>query len=420
MTITHNLNIDLVNPGDLRRVHAVQGDHLSRQVNLFLTCENTPWIIPENAIAALRYRKPDGTGGRYDTMPDGTPCFHAEENILSVKLVPQMLTVSGCVNAQVEIFCNGAMIATFTFQVLVEEDPAAMATESENYFNWIQWSQGQLEDLLEKAKEEGFFTGATPNLQIGTVTSLPAGAAATAQIRGTAEDPLLDLGIPKGADPIVDDTLTKSGEAADAKVTGDLLAGKADLLQQGTYTGSLDTIGEGGLTLNSVVWVNENTEGIPYGKSGICKTWAAGSGTILQEIIFTNHTSCQRMYRNNTWNAWYWKNAPMTTGTEYLTTECWNGHPVYLRNISFGTLSTGRKALEVTELAGCVPIGARGYVNQSGNNFIAIPGIYGSTSETTSIVVLVNTTGATGYIQLFAGSGLSGKTAFVQIRYFKI
>lgn len=43
-------------------------------------------------------------------------------------------------------------------------------------------------------------TGATPNLQIGAVTTLDAGNNATASITGTTENPLLNLGIPKGAD----------------------------------------------------------------------------------------------------------------------------------------------------------------------------------------------------------------------------
>lgn len=42
-------------------------------------------------------------------------------------------------------------------------------------------------------------TGATPNLTIGTVTTLEAGQNATASITGTAESPVLNLGIPKGA-----------------------------------------------------------------------------------------------------------------------------------------------------------------------------------------------------------------------------
>lgn len=40
--------------------------------------------------------------------------------------------------------------------------------------------------------------GATPNIQIGTVETLPAGSPATASMGGTPKNPLLNLGIPKG------------------------------------------------------------------------------------------------------------------------------------------------------------------------------------------------------------------------------
>lgn len=41
-------------------------------------------------------------------------------------------------------------------------------------------------------------TGATPNIQIGTVQTLEPGQQATASVTGTAENPVLNLGIPKG------------------------------------------------------------------------------------------------------------------------------------------------------------------------------------------------------------------------------
>ena len=41
--------------------------------------------------------------------------------------------------------------------------------------------------------------GATPNLTIGSVTTLDAGQNATASMGGTAESPVLNLGIPRGA-----------------------------------------------------------------------------------------------------------------------------------------------------------------------------------------------------------------------------
>ena len=43
-------------------------------------------------------------------------------------------------------------------------------------------------------------SGAVPDIQIGTVTTLPAGSNAAASMGGTAENPLLNLSIPRGAD----------------------------------------------------------------------------------------------------------------------------------------------------------------------------------------------------------------------------
>ena len=70
-------------------------------------------------------------------------------------------------------------------------------------------------------------TGATPELTIGTVEE---GDAPSATITGTAKNPVLNLTLKSGApgkDATVDATLTQSGKAADAKVTGDALATKA-------------------------------------------------------------------------------------------------------------------------------------------------------------------------------------------------
>lgn len=100
-------------------------------------------------------------------------------------------------------------------------------------------------------------TGATPNIQIGTVQTLDSDSGATASITGTAENPLLNLGIPKGEkgdsgesnvdeekiqeavedylteNPIqevtIDSTLTQSGQAADAETTGYELSKKEDV-----------------------------------------------------------------------------------------------------------------------------------------------------------------------------------------------
>lgn len=60
--------------------------------------------------------------------------------------------------------------------------------------------------------------GATPNIQIGTVETLEAGSNATASMGGTPENPLLNLGIPKGKDGAT------SGGTTEWELIGDVLS----------------------------------------------------------------------------------------------------------------------------------------------------------------------------------------------------
>lgn len=41
---------------------------------------------------------------------------------------------------------------------------------------------------------------------------------------------------------------------------------------------------------------------------------------------------------NNGWGEWEWENPPLTLGTEYRTTERYNGKPVYIKLVNCGTL----------------------------------------------------------------------------------
>lgn len=61
-------------------------------------------------------------------------------------------------------------------------------------------------------------TGATPNIQIGAVQTLEPGQQATASMTGTPENPLLNLGIPKG-DPASSEITVKTMQNTDTAVT---------------------------------------------------------------------------------------------------------------------------------------------------------------------------------------------------------
>ena len=83
----------------------------------------------------------------------------------------------------------GQMSDTPNAYIGLSVDTNADSPTNPRSYTWYQWKGDN------GAKGD---TGATPNLQIGTVTTLDSGSSATVSITGTTENPLLNLGIPKG------------------------------------------------------------------------------------------------------------------------------------------------------------------------------------------------------------------------------
>lgn len=159
MIITHKLEMDMQRQGEPDVIRAVQGDTNTRVLELSLYSGGEPWQIPAEAQVWMRYCKSDGVRGVYDTLPDGEAAWTLEGNVLRVTLAPQMLTVPGMVLAQVELIQDVATLATFAFRIGVERNVAAGAPRSEDYVNMLQWMKGELDRLLEEARDSGEFDG---------------------------------------------------------------------------------------------------------------------------------------------------------------------------------------------------------------------------------------------------------------------
>ena len=97
MMITNKINLDLQKPGTMPTIYAVQNDSYSRNLEIALFSNHRIFSFPENAAVVIRYKKSDGKGGEYDTLPDGNIAWQADRNILTVALVPQVLTTPGSV-----------------------------------------------------------------------------------------------------------------------------------------------------------------------------------------------------------------------------------------------------------------------------------------------------------------------------------
>ena len=114
-------------------VNAIQNDRYCRNLEMELYAGDTPWLIPEEAAVVISYVKPDGKGGEYDTLPDGTAGWSAQQNVLTVALAPQMLTAPGVVCMMLSVILEEKQISTFTVLVNVSRAVNVNIAESEDY-----------------------------------------------------------------------------------------------------------------------------------------------------------------------------------------------------------------------------------------------------------------------------------------------
>lgn len=159
MNVTSKISVDLTRQNVGQRVNAVQGDGNTRLVEITLLSGGAPWAPPEGVEAAIAYMQPGGTKGMYNLLADGTAAISITGNVATVILAPQMLSVSGTVQASL-VFNDQQLnrLTTFPFAVSVTSNPAAGAQKTEDYLR-LQWLEDKLDEYLRKAADSGAFDG---------------------------------------------------------------------------------------------------------------------------------------------------------------------------------------------------------------------------------------------------------------------
>lgn len=175
MIITHKLKMNLLEPGNLPRIHAVQDDRYTRNLQLELYQGAEVWTVPEGVTVVIRYRKADGTGGEYSQLPDGRAAWSLQENFLTIALAPQVTAAPGMVTLSASLILGDRQITTFRISINVKPGVKGILSESEDYFRLMT---------------------------LGTVETLPAGSQATAELAPGIDAPVLNLGIPMGRVPV--------------------------------------------------------------------------------------------------------------------------------------------------------------------------------------------------------------------------
>ena len=134
MQSTTLINLNLQYPNYATTMHAVQNDKLTRVVTANMFDGSTPFVPDENALAMVRFHKPDNTNGFYDKDENNEDAVTWSGNVATIKLAEQALTCAGIVLCQIQFYKeSGERLTTFTFRIDVQEcaisDDAIMSTD---------------------------------------------------------------------------------------------------------------------------------------------------------------------------------------------------------------------------------------------------------------------------------------------------
>lgn len=137
MQVTKNITLDLLETGSPVIIKAKQNDRNTRYIAAHLYVDGLAYPVPSGTEIAFRYKKPDGTAGFYDTLPDNSPAITVSGNTVTVELVEQVLTVAGFVCCEINMYnATSEKLTTFTFEIAVEESVLTDAEIiSSDYYN---------------------------------------------------------------------------------------------------------------------------------------------------------------------------------------------------------------------------------------------------------------------------------------------
>lgn len=307
MIVTHKISMDLEQRGIAASVDMVQDDCYSRNLELSLFSGGESWTIPEGTVAIVRYIKPDGTVGEYDTLPDGTVAASFKRNVLTAALAPQVLTVPGLVRLQVGLICGTAEIRSFLILIHVEKNLGRLVGGSEDYWNITRFlptpagaEAGEYIRVARVDDKGNVLKTETADAAEGTVRSVNGVAPDEAgNVTITVDDALVSQAVTDYLDengiPTMepDATLTQAGQAAEAKAVGDALAAIPVTVDEDGYTvisglrqttaldfsdwdsGSFTETREGGVTVSYAVTFD--ADGNPASVGGCAITWPEGT-----------------------------------------------------------------------------------------------------------------------------------------------
>jgi len=152
MKIYHAISIDLAqSDAMLPTVVGVEGDSGTHVLELHLLCGGEAWTIPEDASVLLSYVRADGTGGTYDTLPDGGKAWQIRDNVLYVELAQACFAVPTLPQEEmrltVTLLRDNQQLTTRRIALAVERSLMGSDEESATYTSLVSLIHRHIGDL---------------------------------------------------------------------------------------------------------------------------------------------------------------------------------------------------------------------------------------------------------------------------------
>ncbi len=188
MKVTSQITADLLHPNVATLVYAKQTDQQSRFISVTLLEGSQPWTPPTGALIAVRYRKPDGTIGWYDTTENKAKAVTMSGNVATIQLAAQALAVSGDVYIELEFYTQSAeKLSSFAWTLAVEASAVSDGEiESSDYFNVLTETLAEIVKALPNIQNADKYAQAAANSATQAANS-EAAAKASEQAAATSK-----------------------------------------------------------------------------------------------------------------------------------------------------------------------------------------------------------------------------------------